>query len=151
MIQFLNSNLLLLYFIFSLKFLKFYQKNRQYRSFFFFYKFILFIYYFCLRWVFVAARWLSLVAASRGYSFVAVRGLLIAVASLVAEHGLQVHGLQQLWHAASRAQAQQMWHTGLVAPRHVGSSWIRAQTRIPCIGRRIPNHCATREDPRKFY
>ena len=32
-------------------------------------------------------RGLSLVAASRGYS-VAVRGLLIVVASLVAEHGL---------------------------------------------------------------
>ena len=31
---------------------------------------------------------LSLVAASRGYSLVAVCGLLIAVASLIAEHGL---------------------------------------------------------------
>ena len=38
-----------------------------------------------------------------------------------------------------------MWHTGLVAPRHVGSSRTRAQTRVPCAGRRIPNHCATRE------
>ena len=38
-------------------------------------------------WVFIAARGLSLVAESRGYS-VAVCGLLIAVASLVAEHGL---------------------------------------------------------------
>ena len=34
-----------------------------------------------------------LVAASRGYSLVAVRGLLIAVASLVGEHGLQAHSL----------------------------------------------------------
>ena len=33
---------------------------------------------------------------------------------------------------------------GLVAPRHVGSSWTRAGTRNPCIGRRILNHCATR-------
>ena len=41
-----------------------------------------------LCWVFVAARGLSLVAASGGYSFIAVRGLLIAVASLAAEHGL---------------------------------------------------------------
>ena len=31
---------------------------------------------------------LSLVVASRGYSLVAVRGLLLGVASLVAEHGL---------------------------------------------------------------
>ena len=32
---------------------------------------------------------LSLVAASKGYSLVAVHGLLIDVASLVVEHGLQ--------------------------------------------------------------
>ena len=41
-----------------------------------------------------------------GVLFVAVRGLLIVVASLAAEHGLQAHGLQQLWLAGSRAQAQ---------------------------------------------
>ena len=34
---------------------------------------------------------------------------------------------------------------GLVASRHVGSSRTRAQTRVPCIGRQILNHCATRE------
>ena len=49
---------------------------------------IFFIYLFWLCWVFVAARRLSLVAASWGLLFVAVRGLLIVVASLVAEHGL---------------------------------------------------------------
>ena len=38
--------------------------------------------------VFVAARGLSLVAVSGGYSSVAVHGLLISVASLVVEHGL---------------------------------------------------------------
>ena len=38
-----------------------------------------------------------------------------------------------------------MWLTGLVAPRHVGSSQTRAQTRVPCIGRQILNYCATRE------
>ena len=47
-----------------------------------------FFFFFWLCWVFVAARGLSLVAASRGLLFVAVRRLLIAVASLVAEHGL---------------------------------------------------------------
>ena len=60
---------------------------------------------------------------------------------------LQVRGPQQLWHTGSRAQAQQLWLTGPVALRHVGSSWTRARTRVPCIGRRIPNHCATREVP----
>ena len=43
------------------------------------------------------------------------------------------------------AQAQQLWLTGPAAPRHVGSSQTRARTRVPCIGRRILNHCATRE------
>ena len=47
----------------------------------------------------------------------------------------------------SRAQAQQLWLTGLVVPRHVGSSWARARTRVPCIGRQTLNHCATREAP----
>ena len=37
----------------------------------------------------------------RGLLFVAVHGLLIAVAALVAEHGLQARGLQQLQHAGS--------------------------------------------------
>ena len=50
----------------------------------FFKKFI----YFWLHWVFVAARRLSLAAVSRGLLFIAVRRLLIVVASLVAEHGL---------------------------------------------------------------
>ena len=38
-----------------------------------------------------------------------------------------------------------MWLTRLVAPRHVGSSQTRARTHVPCIGRQILNHCATRE------
>ena len=38
-----------------------------------------------------------------------------------------------------------MWRTGLVALQHLGSSWTRARTRVPCIGRRILNHCTTRE------
>ena len=49
--------------------------------------FYLFI-YFWLCGVFVAARGLSLVVASGGYSLFAVCGLLIVVASLVAEHRL---------------------------------------------------------------
>ena len=49
--------------------------------------FIFFI-YFWLHWVFVAARRLSLVAVSGGLLFIVVRGLLIVVASLAAEHGL---------------------------------------------------------------
>ena len=40
-------------------------------------------------------------------------------------------GLQQLWLAGSRAQAQQLLHTGLVAPQHVVSSRTRARTCVP--------------------
>ena len=41
-----------------------------------------------LHWGFFAVFRLSLVAASRGHSLVTVHRLLIAVASIVAEHGL---------------------------------------------------------------
>ena len=51
--------------------------------------FFFFLFIFWLPWVFVAARGLSLVATSGGgLLFAAVRGLLIAVAFLLAEHGL---------------------------------------------------------------
>ena len=30
-----------------------------------------------------------------------------------------------------------MWCTGLVAPQHVGTSWTRDRTHVPCIGRWI--------------
>ena len=69
----------------------------------------------------------------RGPLFIAVRGPLIIAASLVAEHRLQTRRLSNCG------------STGLVAPRHVGSSQTRARTRVPCIGRQILNHCATRE------
>ena len=71
--------------------------------------------------------------SERGLLFVAVRGLLIAVASLVAEHGLQVRGLQQLWLVGSRVQAQQLRCTGLDAPQPVGSSRTRAQPVSPAM------------------
>ena len=55
------------------------------------------------------------------------------------------HGLSCCGARAPDTQAQQLWLTGLVVPRHVGSSQTRARTRVPCIGRRILNHWATRE------
>ena len=48
--------------------------------------------------------------------------LLIAVASLVAEHRLQACRLQQLRLSGSRAWAQQFWCTCLVALPHVETS-----------------------------
>ena len=59
-------------------------------------------------------------------------------------------GLSRCGAQAPDAQAQQLWLTGPVAPRHVGSSQTRARTRVPRIGRRILNHCATREAPKFF-
>ena len=56
--------------------------------FFFFNKFIYLFIYFWLSWVFVAAHGLFSSCGERGLLLLAVRGLLIAVASLVAEHGL---------------------------------------------------------------
>ena len=67
-----------------------------------------------------------------GPLFIAVRGPLTIAASRC--------GAQ-----APDAQAQQLWLMGLVASWHVGSSQTRARTRVPCTGRQILNHCATRE------
>ena len=63
----------------------------------------------------------------------------------IAVRGPHCRGLSCCGAQAPDAQAQQLWLTGLVAPRHVGSSQTRAETRVPCIGRQILNHCATRE------
>ena len=62
--------------------------------------------------------------------FIAVCGLSpVAMASLVAEHGLQ--GLR----ASAVAAAQ-----GLGCPVVWGASWTRDQTGVPCIARQILNH-----------
>ena len=64
---------------------------------------------------------LSLAAASGGgCSLVALRELLIAMASL---GGAWAPG-----------------HMGLAASVHVGSSWTRNRTHVPRTGRRILNH-----------
>ena len=100
--------------------------------FFFFNKFIYLIYLFLavLGLRFCARAFSS--CGERGPLFITVRRPLTVEASRC--------GAQ-----APDAQAQQLWLTGLVAPRHVGSSQTRARTRVPCIGRQILNHCATRE------
>ena len=59
--------------------------------------------------------------------------ILIAVASAPAEHGLQAHRLQGLQLA------------GLVALRHVKSSWTRDRTWVAHVGRQILIHCTTSE------
>ena len=88
--------------------------------------------------VFISSA-LGLHCCTAGFLYCGEQGLLssgsawflTAVASLVAEH-------------RSRAQAQQLWHTGLAAPWCVGSSWTRDRTCVSCIGRWILNHWTTR-------
>ena len=56
--------------------------------------------------------------SERGLLFVVVHGLLIVVASLVAEHGLQARGLQQLWHEGSVVVARGLQSAGSVVVAH---------------------------------
>ena len=112
----------------------------------------------CCSWAFSSC-------GERELLFVAVRGLLIAVASLVAEHGLQVPGLQQLQHVgsvvaapglqglrASVVVACGLQSVGLVVVAHglrcsavSGIFLDQGLNCVPCIGRQILNHCTTRE------
>ena len=69
--------------------------------------------YFCLCWVFIAARRLSLAVLSRAYS--------LSRCSAQASCG---GWLPLLWSTGSRAQPQQLWGTGLAAPRYVGGAII---------------------------
>ena len=46
--------------------------------------------------------------------------------------------------ASCPTQAQQLWRTGLVAPKHVEYSWTRDQARVPGTVRWIFHHWVTR-------
>ena len=111
-------------------------------------------FFFWLRQVFITVRRLSLVVVSRGYSslwWAGSRRVGFSTSSTLSQQswhaGPGAGGLQQLWLTGSRVRAQQLWCTGLAAPWHVGSSRTRDQTHVPCICRRILNHCTTREVP----
>ena len=83
---------------------------------------------------------------ARAFSSCGKRGPLF-----IAVRGPHCRGLSCCGAQAPDAQAQQLWLTGLAAPRHVGSSQTRARTRVPCIGRQILNHCTTREALNTFF
>ena len=108
----------------------------------FFFKVYLFIW---LCWVFAAACGLSLVMASGVYSWLRCAGFSLRWLLL-----LRSTGSRHVGFSSCGTWVQQLWHTGLVAPRHVGSSQTRAQTCVPCTGRQILNHCSTREVPEFF-
>ena len=93
----------------------------------------LFIYFFLavLGLCFCARAFSS--CGKRGPLFIAVRGPLTIVASLVVEHRPQTRRLSS---CGSRAQLLRgMWDL----------SQTRARTCVPGTGRQILNHCATRE------
>ena len=92
--------------------------------------FLIYLFCFWLHWVFVAVCGLFSSWGEQGLLLVAVSGLLIVVASRCRARAPGTWA-QELWLAGSRVQAQQLWHTGPVAPRHVGSSWTRAWTHVP--------------------
>ena len=83
-----------------------------------------------------------------GSSFLGEGSLQLWQVGATPHHGARAshhRGLSCCGAQAPDAQAQQLWHTGLVAPRHVGSSQTRARTHVSSIGRQTLNHCATRE------
>ena len=101
------------------------------------YVYFLFIYLFWLCWVFIAARRLSLLVASRGYSSLQCTGFSLWWLLLLRSMVTRLTGFsscstwaQQLWLTGSRAQAQQLWHKVLVVLQHVGSSQTRALTHV---------------------
>ena len=77
-------------------------------------------------------------AVSRHYSLVGVRGLLVAMASLVVEYRLS--GTQA---SVAVAHARAPAH-GLSCPKACGGPPKQGRTGIPCIARQILNHWTTR-------
>ena len=73
-----------------------------------------------------------------------------AQASHCGGFSLRSTGSRRTGFSSCGTRAQQLWCMGLVVPGHVGSSRTRARTCVPCIGRWILNHCATREAPQDF-
>ena len=95
-------------------------------------------------------RGLSLVAVSGGYSLLWCAGFSLQWPLLLRSSGSRHTGFSSCgsWAPEHRLSTCGTW--GLVAPRHVGSSRTRAGTRVPCSGRHILNHCATREALKVF-
>ena len=98
---------------------------------FFFYKFI---YLFRLCWVFVSVQGLPLIAASGGHSSSRSAGLSLSRPLLLRSTGSRRAGSAVVAHGPSRPAAR-----GILPDQ--GSN----RTRVPCIGRQTPNHCAIRE------
>ena len=70
--------------------------------------------------------------------FAAAHGLVAAAASLVVQRGLWGLRTSVVVVPGLSAQAWELWHMGLAALQHVGSSQISGQACVFCVGRWIP-------------
>ena len=101
---------------------------------FFFFNNVSHLFWLC--WVFPAAR-TFLWCSEQGLLFLAVPFLLQSIGSSCVGFRSCGTWAQQLWLSGFRAQAQQMWHLGLVVLWHVGPSWIRIEPVGPALAGRF--------------
>ena len=93
---------------------------------------------FCMFWVFrVVLCTYLFIFGSAGSSLLCRLFCSCGDQGLLASCGARA---QWLWLLGSRAQTQNLCHTGLVAPRQVGSSQIRDRTSVSCTSRGILYH-----------
>ena len=64
---------------------------------------------------------------------------------------LQSMGSRHMGFSICSTQAQESWHTGLVAPQHVESSQTRDWTRDPSTGRQTPVHWTTGKSVLSYF
>ena len=102
-------------------------------------KIILFI-YFWLHWVLIAAQVFSLVQQAGAtlqlwYAGFSLQWLLLSLSMESRHTGFSSCSVWAQWLRllGSGAQTQQLWCTGLLDQRHVGSFWTRPQTSVSCI------------------
>ena len=116
-----------------------------------YFKFIYLFIYLWLRWVFVAARGLSLVAASGGYSPLQCAGFSLQWLLLLRSTGFRCAGFSS---CGSRALERRLSSCSVQASL-LHSMWALPRPGlepcVPCTGRRILNHCTTREALKIYF
>ena len=102
--------------------------------FFFFFLRCIGLFYLQLLWVFFALRRLSLVAGSGSYSSLQLLGFSLQGLLLLQSTGSRLTGFSSCGSQGKLSLTQ-----------HLGSSQIRARTRVHCAGRQTFNHWTARE------
>ena len=114
--------------------------------------------------VFTATRGLSLLAVSEGYSSCSAQasccgglfccsGFFCCIAWALWHTGISGCGAWASTFVARGLQSAGLivWHLGWVVKQHVGSSWTRDRTSVPCPARWILSHWTTREALLSFF